>query len=177
MKFTTSRIDKNKSIRLFSRKETKEEILRFKTINKRDVGSGAHFIACPAKGWGEVVVLATLIARETDTALTTFYYDEQKKILFTGCSWFNKDPDEMKSKCIDLFKRYLGNPHLSTILYDTNGDPLFSESKEAIDKFMGDLPSTPDEYHTFKNFPDAGYQGIKMLSRFSVFNPSQMELM
>jgi len=162
MEFIVSRIDKNKSLKLFTRKEAKEEILKFENIN--------------ANNWAEVIVLATLIARETDTGLAMSYYDENKKTMFTGCSWFNKDPDEMKSKCIGLFKKYLGNPHLSTILYDTNGDPLFAESQKAIDGFMKDLPSTPDEFHTFNNFPDAGYQGIKMLSRFSVFNPSQMEL-
>jgi len=176
MEFIVSRIDKNKSLKLFTRKEAKEEILKFENINRADIGSGGHYIACPANNWAEVIVLATLIARETDTGLAMSYYDENKKTMFTGCSWFNKDPDEMKSKCIGLFKKYLGNPHLSTILYDTNGDPLFAESQKAIDGFMKDLPSTPDEFHTFNNFPDAGYQGIKMLSRFSVFNPSQMEL-
>ena len=176
MEHITSKTDPNVSIRLFNKKEIREEILRFRNVNKRDIGT-TPYISCPVKDWDEVMVLAVLITRAAKVTLSVFYYDEEKQIMFVACDWFNRNPDEIKAICIDIFKKYLGNPKLCTILYDPNGDPLFAESQQIMDKFMKDLPNDPDEFYTFSYFPNSGYNGIKAMSRFSIFNPSQMGIM
>lgn len=177
MKFITSKADHNISMRLFSREEVKKEILKFRNTNKGSVGV-TPCVACPAESWDEVIVLAVLTARATNMGLSIFYYDEQKQILFICCDWFNKDHSMLKHACIDVLKKYLANPKLSTILYDANGDPLFTESQETMNKFIKDLPDTPDDFNTFSNFPSSGMSdGIKILSKFDILNPSRMEIM
>ncbi len=180
MKYVTNKTNSNESMRLLSKKEVKEEILKFKNVNKRDIGT-TPYISCPAENWDEVVVLAFLITRAAKITLSVLYYYKKKQIMFVACDWLNRNPNEIKTICIDIFKKYLGNPRLSIILYDLDGNPLFDESQQTMDGFMGDLLSDPNEFHTFSHFPSSGYNdvgigynNIKLVDRLSIFNPSQM---